>query len=114
MDLFHSEPNKYINIDKLEDFVKSYNHSVHRMIGMRPSEVREEDQDRVWARLFGKNLHRPRKPSVVGKISRISKIKGLFEKLYMPNWSEEHFHIKSRIPKKGNRFSNWETTWAII
>ena len=30
-------------IDKLQDFVKSYNHSVHRMIGIRPADVREED-----------------------------------------------------------------------
>ena len=61
------------------------------MIGMRPADVREEDQDRVWARLYGNNLHWPRKPSVVEKMARISKIKGLFEKGYMPNWSEEHF-----------------------
>ena len=34
------------------------------------------------------------------KMARISKIKGLFEKGYMPNWSEDHFHNKSRIPKR--------------
>ena len=86
------QTNIYIN--KLQDFFKSYNHSIHRMIGMRPSDVREVDQDRIWARLIERNLARPRKPSVVGKTARISKIKGLFEKGYMPNWCEEHFHIK--------------------
>ena len=45
-------------------------------------------------------IHWPRKPSIVGKMARISKIKGLFEKRYMPNLIEEHFHIKSRIPKR--------------
>ena len=89
-----------IFIDKLQDFIKSYNHSVHRMIGMRPADVREVDQDRVWAWLYGNNLHRPRKPSVVGKMAKISKIMGLFEKGYMPNGSEEYFHIKSSIPKR--------------
>ena len=52
------------------------------------------------ATLYGNNLHRPREPSVVGKIAGITIIKGLFEKGYMPNWSEEHFHIQSRIPKR--------------
>ena len=49
--------------------------------------------------MYRNHLHRPRQPSVVGKIAIISKIKVLFEKGYMPNWSEEHFHNKSRIPK---------------
>ena len=69
------------------------------MIGMRPSDVREQDPDLIWAKLYGNNLHRPGKPSVVGKIARISKIKGLFEKGNISNRSEEHFQIKSRIPK---------------
>ena len=88
-----------IYIAKLPDFFKSYNHALHRMIGKRPSDVREKDEDRIWTKLYVINLHRPRNPSVVGKIARISKQKGLFEKRYMPNWSEEHFHIKSWIPK---------------
>ena len=70
------------------------------MIGMRPADVREEDQDRVWPRLYRNNLHRGRKAFLVGKIARISKIMGLFEKGYMPYWSEEHFQIKSPISKR--------------
>ena len=77
------QTNIYLNIDRLQDFVKSYHHSIHRRIGMRPSDGREEDQDRISAKLYGNNLDRPRKPSLVGKIARISKIKGLFEKGYV-------------------------------
>ena len=69
------------------------------MICMRSSDVRQKDQDLVWAKLSGNNLHRHRKPSVVGKIVRIRKIKGLLEKGYMPNWTEEDFHINYRSPK---------------
>ena len=72
-----------IYIDKLQVFVKSYNHSVHRMIDMRPADVTAEDHDRIWARLDGNNLHRPRRPSVVGKIARIRKNKGIVsQRLY--------------------------------
>ena len=52
-----------IYIDQLQDFVKSFNLSVHRRIGMTPADVKEEDQDRAWARLNGQNLKRPRKTS---------------------------------------------------
>ena len=31
----------------------SYNHSLHRSIGMAPAKVQEHDQDRIWARLYG-------------------------------------------------------------
>ena len=102
-----------IYIAKLQDFVKSYNHSVHRIIGMRAAEVRAKFQDRLWAKLYGTILHKHRKASDVGKIARISKIKGFFEKCYVPKWHEENFHNTSRIPK-GNRFSNWETSWVMI
>ena len=53
-------------VDALQDFVRSYNDSYHRSIGMAPSAG-----DRV----------------------RISKAKRHFEKGYMANWTEELFTI---------------------
>ena len=85
---YFTAKHKNIYIDKLRDFVNSYNPSVHRMIGMRPADVREKDQYRLWATLYGNNLHKPRKPSVVGKIGRISKTNGMFEKGYLPKGIE--------------------------
>ena len=58
------------------------------MIGIRPCDVREHDQDQIWAKLSGNNFHRPRKTSLVGKMARISTINGYFEKGYLPNWGE--------------------------
>ena len=81
-----------IYIDKLKDFVKSYKHLVPTAIGMRQVDVREKYQDGMCGRPCGNNLHRPKKPSVVGKTVRISKIKAI-EKGYIPNLSEDHFHI---------------------
>ena len=34
----------------------------------------------------------------IGDKARVSKIKGTFEKGYLPNWSEEIFFIRRRIP----------------
>ena len=74
------------------------------MIATRLYDVREHAQDRKWAKLYGNNLYRLGNSSVVGKSARIRKINGLFEKGYMPNWSEDHLHIKSRIPKRKTVF----------
>ena len=88
-------------IDKLEDFVKSYNNSYHRSIKMKPSEVTKKDQDQIFLNLYGKNLNNIKKAQDLrGHKVRVSKVKGIFEKGYMPNWSEEHFHVKEQIAKK--------------
>ena len=92
------QTNNYI--ENLQDFVKSYNNSFHRSIGMRPADVSPEDQHRIWNRLYGNNPRRSKKPSLVGEKTRISKVKGIFEKGYVPNWSEEHFHVKQNLAKK--------------
>ena len=67
---------------------------------MRPADVKEKVQDRIWAKLYGNNMHRSQKQSSVGRFARISKLKGVFEKCYILNWSEEHFHMNKRIPKR--------------
>ncbi|KAF0146717.1 MAG: putative uncharacterized transposon-derived protein F54H12.3-like [Ignavibacteria bacterium] len=91
----------YTYIDKLTDFVKAYNHSYHRSIGMRPCDVTTKDEDKIWAKLYGStNNPGKKKVSLVGRKARISKVKGVFEKGYVPNWSEEHFHVKQRLGKR--------------
>ena len=94
------QTNKYIV--KLEDFVNSYNHSFHRSIGMEPSKVCAKDEDKIWLKLYGsKTVNTPlkRKRPLDGKKVRISKVKDLFHKGYLPNWSEEDFLVKSEIRK---------------
>ena len=86
-------------IDKLEDFEKSYNHSVHWIIGIRPGDISVKDQDPIWGRLYGNNLQKPKRHSAVGSLARINKLNGAFEKGYIPTWRAEHFHIKKRIRK---------------
>ena len=61
-----------VYIDKLEMFVKSSNHWVHRMIGMRPADVRTKDQDGICAKLYGNYMPIPKKQSPVGGLARIS------------------------------------------
>jgi len=84
----------------LQPLVSAYNQSHHRVLGGRPIDVTKENETRFWLHLYGgkkvKKPH-PRKKAVfkVGDRVRISKVKGLFEKGYRPNWSEEVFSVHS-------------------
>lgn len=89
-------------IDVLQDLVSSYNTSYHSSIKCKPIEVTSQNTRRVWETLYGDQ--RPTMPIPytleVGDIVRISKSKRLFEKGYLPNFSEELFRVVKRLPRK--------------
>ena len=79
-------------VDVLQAFMRSYNDTYHRSIGMAPSEVTSTNQETVWQRLYGhESVGTPK--FRVGNRVRISKAKRHFEKGYMANWTEELFTI---------------------
>ena len=104
-------------LDVLPKLLHAYNNSVHRAIGMTPASVRLSDEQRIARRLYPtprrgarsaprgeaaaaaaahRPAHRPAPPPnalLSEKMVRISRLKGDFEKGYMPNWSEEDFHL---------------------
>ena len=91
----------YNYIDKLDDFVNAYNNSYHRSIKMKPAEVSKKDEDKIFLTLYGDHLGSSSKtPKLQGSKVRISNVKGIFEKGYMPNWSEEHFIVDGQVAKK--------------
>lgn len=84
-------------IDALDDVVKSYNRSHHRSIGMAPIDVTRDKEDVVARRLY------PPKPPLkykfdVGDKVRIVKYKHVFQKGFLPNWTEELFVIANKNP----------------
>ena len=90
---------KYIDI--LQKLVKSYNHSRHRSIGMRPVDVNEANKGTVWQNLYGNESTRSTKYKFnIGDQVRISKTRRTFKKGYLPNWTEEVFTITERIPRQ--------------
>ena len=79
-------------VDVLQAFMRSYNGTYHRSIGMAPSEVTSTNQETAWQRLYGhESVGTPK--FRVGNRVRISKAKRHFEKGYMANWTEELFTI---------------------
>ena len=64
-------------IDVLQAFMRSYNDTYHRSIGMAPSEVNSTNQETVWQRLYGhESVGTPK--FRVGDRVRISKAKRHF------------------------------------
>ena len=97
------QTNQYLDV--LDKVVDAYNHSFHRTIGMRPVDVKKEMEQELFERMYGDptKLSKERYPRKlkVGQKVRISKVKGQFDKGYIPNWSEEHFLInKADVHKK--------------
>ena len=82
--------------DVLPDIVHSYNHRKHRTIGKRPVDVTKENAMETWHHLHGKRqVGKMPKDIHIGDRVRISKVKSVFEKGYLPNWTEEEFFIHS-------------------
>ena len=86
-------------IDMLPDLVYSYNHSVHRSIKMKPTDVTADNEKQVWHTLYDHDeVTHVKYKFKIGDQVRISKIKRKFEKGYSPNFSKGIFTISKQVP----------------
>ena len=68
---------------------------------MKPSEVTKANEDKVWHTLYGNNIQmRVRFKFQVGDRVRISKVKRILKKSYLPNFTEELFTVYKRFPRQ--------------
>ncbi len=92
----------YINI--LPDLIEKYNNTYHRSIRTTPAEARDpSNQQHVIDSLYRRPIRVPKRGEERAKFKlgdqvRISRLKGLFEKGYEPNWSEELYKITEVQP----------------
>ena len=80
---------KNVYIGKLDHIVNEYNNTYHRIIKMRPVDVKDNAYTDS-----GKEVNDKDPKFEVGDHVKISKYKNIFAKGYTPNWSEEVFVIK--------------------
>ena len=85
--------NKYIDV--LNNFVERYNNTRHSSIKMTSVEATEKENEvRVYRNLYPDLTRQPiRAKFKIGDKVRIQKKKGLFEKGFTPNWTEEVFTV---------------------
>jgi hypothetical protein len=82
----HRETLTYVDV--LPDIVESYNHAVHRTIGIPPAEVTWANRTTVSKRLYGRKGPTKSCKCSPGDRVRLSKTKRTFKKGYLPNWTE--------------------------
>jgi len=92
---------RYLNV--LPKIVNSINDSFHRMIGCTPNEVTKKNENEIRKRLYGETPLKKLRSVIfkfnVGDHVRITKEKKIFDKGYLPNFTEEIFVITERIPR---------------
>ena len=98
---YFTAKNTLTYVDVLPQLVKSYNNTYHRSIKMKPSQVTKANEAKVWDTLYGSDVQkRVRFKFEVGDRVRISKVKRLFEKSYLPNFTEEMFTVYKRFARQ--------------
>lgn len=84
----------YIWIDILDNIISTYNHTNHRTIGMKPSEVDKRNEKILLQTVYMYKKEFPLKHKYnVGDFVRISKYKSTFQKGYEPQWTTEIFSV---------------------
>ena len=98
-------------ITMLPGLIKSYNNTVHRsLFGLTPQKAYSFDKKQetaLWTKQYGDAINErgQSKPKfAIGDTVRISRSKNIFEKGYLPNWSNELFQIVSIIHDEPIRY----------
>lgn len=115
---YMNELHTMVYIDVLQDLVESYNNTYHKGIKMTPSQVTTDTEGEVLQNLYGKawaeNKKQKKAKFKVGDFVRISKLKGIFEKGYMGQFTDEIFIIDkiklSAIPQIMYKLKDWKAT----
>ena len=81
-------------INVLDDLTKNYNNTKHSSIHMKPNDVDQTNENKVWVTLYGHVLEGLQPPKFkVGDTVRVSKYKSIFAKGYEANFIEEIFKV---------------------
>lgn len=92
-------------VDVLQDLVDSYNKMIHSSTSMPPSKVTIDNQDVVFEKLYGSRWaskcprKKPRFKFNIGDTVKLSRVKRMFEKGYVSNWTKENFVVCQRLPR---------------
>src|SRR3977135_2749266 len=93
----HNNTRRWLEV--LSKLIEGYNKSYHRSIKTTPNGVNEDTEMELWL------LNEPDKTGEVLKVNvgdtvRLSKAKNVFEKGYLPSWTEEVFTVSKVLNTK--------------
>ncbi|KAL3118844.1 hypothetical protein niasHT_008191 [Heterodera trifolii] len=90
---YFSANNTSVWVDVVPKFLSAINNSVCRVTGLRPNEISDTNAREVWKRVYG--VAQPdKKPKIrAGETVRIPEPKHIFEKGYIPNYSDHVYTV---------------------
>jgi len=83
-------------VDVLPKLLDSYNNSIHRAIAQAPATVTKDNEMALWMRTEPMAVH-ARHSLKIGDHVRLSKVKHVFGKGYLPNWTEKVFTVSALL-----------------
>ena len=96
----------YLNV--LPQLLNGYNQTRHQSIGMAPRDITDDNEQVVWAKLYGKRLKRRPQPKLkAGDCVRLSKKHRPLKKAYLPSWMEEVFIVRCMCKDRWSP-TNWK------
>ena len=92
-------------IQHLPPLINAYNRTIHRSTGEKPIEVNEQNEEKIFERLYGfkdkremlMNEMRKTPKLEVGDLVRIRYQSNVFDRGYYPNWTDEVYEIVKTI-----------------
>jgi hypothetical protein len=112
---YFTAKNTLTYIDVLPQLAKSYNNTYHHSIKMKPTQVTKANEAKVWDTLYGGDVQkRNHFKFQVRDRTRISKAKRLFEKSYLPNFTEEMFTVYKRFARQIPVYKLKDDTGGIL
>lgn len=104
--MYYKETYKYYDIVNFITY--NYNHTKHRVLGMKPIEVTKANEQQVWNEMYAslknpvvRKSQKPSKDLNVGDYVRISFLRNLFSREYSDRWSQEIFQIFNKAMRDG-------------
>ncbi|KAL3117435.1 hypothetical protein niasHT_004438 [Heterodera trifolii] len=92
---YFSAKNTSAWVDVLPKFLSAINNSVCRATGLRPNDISDANAREVWKRVYGEGLvPAEKRPKIkAGETVRIPEPKHIFEKGYIPNYSDHVYTV---------------------
>ena len=105
-------------IDVLEDAVHSYNYTIHRSLGDKPSAITQakEGESRLQQYLLRQPDTKSKKQSKkttrkfrfkIGQTVRVLHVRSLFDREYSQKWTGELFKIHTRFRENVSLYISW-------
>uniref|UniRef100_A0A914H3F8 Integrase catalytic domain-containing protein n=1 Tax=Globodera rostochiensis TaxID=31243 RepID=A0A914H3F8_GLORO len=103
---YFSAKNTSTWVDVLAEFLAAINNSVCRATGLKPLDIDEQNAREVWKKVYGEAIEPSSKgPKIkLGENVRIPEPKHIFEKGYMPNYSDHVYTVDERRSSKPEHY----------